>query len=71
MVLVLVFSFGLAIVVSAVGIAVILMGDRLAGRVDQGVLTTWLPRFSAAVVTLVGLGISLKGVDAVWTIFVG
>jgi ABC-type nickel/cobalt efflux system permease component RcnA len=71
MVLVFVFSLGLAIVVSAVGVAVILMGDKLAGRVDQGLLSTWLPRFSAAVVTVVGLGISVKGADAVLAMFSG
>ena len=71
MLLVLVFSMGLAIVVSLVGIAVILLGDRLSERVGSGLLTRWMPRMSAVVVSLIGIGISVKGIDAVWTMMAG
>ena len=69
MLLVLVFSIGLAAVVSLVGVAVILMGGRITERVQPGLLTVWLPRLSASVVTLIGVGISAKGMDAVWSLF--
>ena len=68
MVLVFVFSLGLAAVVSLVGVTVILMGGRIKQSVQPGLLTVWLPRFSAAVVTLIGVGISAKGVGAVWSL---
>ena len=54
---------------SLVGVAVILMGGRLTERVQPGLLTVWLPRLSASVVTLIGVGISAKGMDAVWSLF--
>ena len=65
MVLVLVFSIGLAFVVSMVGIAVIMLGDRISDRAESGLIVRWLPRLSAVVVSLIGVGISVKGIDSV------
>jgi nickel/cobalt exporter len=65
LVLVVVFSLGLALVVTAVGIAVIMLGDRLKGRVETSAWIEWLPRFSAVVIAIVGLGITWKGVVSI------
>ncbi|MGB0640818.1 MAG: sulfite exporter TauE/SafE family protein, partial [Myxococcota bacterium] len=62
LVLVLIFSMGLAVVVTAVGIAVILLGSRLKGQGPVPSWIEWLPRFSAVVITLVGVGMTWKGV---------
>ena len=62
LVLVFIFSMGLAVVVTAVGIAVILLGGRLKGQGPAPSWVEWLPRFSAVVITLVGIGMTWKGV---------
>jgi ABC-type nickel/cobalt efflux system permease component RcnA len=62
LVLVFIFSMGLAVVVTAVGIAVILLGSRLKGQGPAPSWVEWLPRFSAVVITLVGIGMTWKGV---------
>ena len=65
LVLVTVFSLGLALVVSAVGIAVILLGDRLRDRVDSHFVSVVLPGMSAVVIALVGAGLTAGGLSAV------
>lgn len=69
LVLVAVFSFGLAFVVTAVGVTVVMVGDRLRDRVSSGVFTRTLPAFSAIVITTLGLGLTLAGLDAVRTLW--
>ena len=65
LVLVTVFSFGLALVVMAVGVAVIAVGDRVRNRVSGGFVTRTLPAFSALVVTALGIGLTAAGLNAV------
>ena len=65
LVLVTVFSFGLALVVMAVGVAVIAVGDRVRSRVSGGFVTRTLPAFSALVVTALGIGLTAAGLNAV------
>ena len=69
LVLVAVFSFGLAFVVTAVGVTVVMVGDRIRDRVSDGVFTRTLPAFSAIVITTLGLGLTLAGLDAVRTLW--
>ena len=69
LVLVAVFSLGLALVVTAVGAAVVLLGDRLRSRVDSRFFKVVLPVFSAIVVTVLGAALSLGGARSVWILF--
>ena len=69
LVLVAVFSVGLAMVVSAVGVAVVVLGDRLKGRVQSRTVAVVLPVFSAVVISLVGAGLTVGGAVAVWSMF--
>ena len=69
LVLVAVFSVGLATVVSAVGVAVVVLGDRLKGRVQSRTVAVVLPVFSAVVISLVGAGLTIGGAAAVWSMF--
>ena len=69
LVLVSVFSLGLAMVVSAVGVVVVLLGDRLKRRVESHTLSVVLPRLSAMVISLLGAGLTLGGAYEVWTLF--
>ncbi len=65
LVLVTAFSFGLALLVSGLGIAVLLLGDRLGGLEGSGRARRVLPAFSAVVVTVLGLVICWRGVVSV------
>ena len=56
-------------VVSAVGVAVVLLGDRLKRRVESHTLSVVLPVFSAVVISLLGTGLTLGGAYSVWTLF--
>ena len=69
LVLVAVFSLGLALVVSAVGVAVVVLGGRLKGRVQSRTVSVVLPVFSAVVISLVGAGLTVGGAVAVWSMF--
>jgi nickel/cobalt exporter len=71
LVLVTVFSAGLALVVSAVGIVVIRLGDTLRSRVDGHFVSRVLPAFSAVVIAIVGAGITAKGVGSVLSMIGG
>ena len=71
LVLVTVFSLGLALVVSALGVVVVILGDRLRGRLGSHRLTRVLPAFSAVVITVLGAGLTIAGVDAVRALVVG
>ena len=71
LVLVTVFSAGLALVVSAVGIIVIRLGDTLRNRVDGAFVSRVLPAFSAMVIAIVGVGITAKGVSSVLSMMGG
>ena len=55
------FSFGLAILVTAVGTAVVLFGDRIRSLSMGGRLSLALPVFSAVVVTALGIGLTWDG----------
>ena len=70
LILVSVFSLGLAMVVSAVGVAVVLLGDRLKSRVQSHTLSVVLPVLSAVVISLLGTGLTFGGAYAVWSLFV-
>ena len=65
LVLVTFFSLGLAVVVSAVGIAVVLLGDRVSGRAGDLAVMRLLPSFSAAVITVLGMALTVGGFRAV------
>ena len=65
LVLVAAFSVGLAILVTGLGVAVILLGDRLRDLKPAGPIFRALPVMSAVFVTLLGLALSWKGVAAV------
>lgn len=69
LVLVTAFSFGLALLVSGLGIAVLLLGDRLSGLSSSGRVRTVLPAFSAVVVSVLGAAISWRGVLSVVALF--
>ena len=69
LILVTVFSIGLAAVVSAVGVMVVLLGDRIKRRVESRMLSVVLPMFSAVVISLLGTGLTLGGAYAVWSLF--
>ena len=55
------FSFGLALLVTAVGAAVVLFGDRLRKLPTGGLFSGVLPVVSAVIVTLLGLGLTVEG----------
>ena len=61
LVLVTAFSFGLAILVTAVGTAVVLFGDRIRSMSMGGRIALALPVFSAVVVTVLGIGLTWDG----------
>ncbi|MCB9777423.1 MAG: sulfite exporter TauE/SafE family protein [Alphaproteobacteria bacterium] len=63
--LVFAFSVGLAVLVTGLGVAVILLGDRLRGFASTGPFARALPVVSAVVVTVLGVAISLRGVGSV------
>ncbi len=65
LVLVAVFSLGLAMVVTAVGAAVVLLGDRLRGRVNSHVVAVIIPRVSAVIITLLGTVLTIGGAYSV------
>jgi nickel/cobalt exporter len=65
LVLVTVFSLGLALVVSALGVIVILLGDRLRDRVERRWFSQIIPVISAVVITVLGAGLTFVGVKAV------
>jgi ABC-type nickel/cobalt efflux system permease component RcnA len=69
LVLVAVFSLGLALVVTAVGVTVVLLGERLRTRVDSRLFKVVLPVFSAIIVTVLGAALSLGGARSVWMLF--
>lgn len=62
LVLVFFFSLGLALVVTSLGIAVVLLGDRLRALPRSGRALRLMPIVSAAIITLLGVGITAKGV---------
>jgi nickel/cobalt exporter len=68
LVLVTVFSLGLALVVSAVGVAVVLLGDRLKDKVESRTVSVILPAFSAVVISLLGAGLTIGGALSVWSL---
>jgi ABC-type nickel/cobalt efflux system permease component RcnA len=55
------FSLGLALLVTAVGTAVVLFGDRLRRLPGGGLFSGILPVISAVIVTLLGLGLTIEG----------
>jgi ABC-type nickel/cobalt efflux system permease component RcnA len=61
-----VFSAGLALVVTAIGMAVIFLGDRLRARVSSGWISRTIPAFSAVVIAVVGLALTVTGMGAVY-----
>jgi ABC-type nickel/cobalt efflux system permease component RcnA len=62
LVLVFFFSLGLALLVTAVGLVVVRMGDKIRSVPRSGKLLRQLPLASAAFIVLIGLGITIRGV---------
>ena len=69
LILVTVFSAGLALVVTAIGMAVIFLGDRLRARVSSGWFSRTIPAFSAVVIAVVGLALTVTGMGAVYDLW--
>jgi ABC-type nickel/cobalt efflux system permease component RcnA len=63
--LILAFSVGLAAALIAIGLVMVYAGRFMSSRKDEGpLLTRWLPMASAAVITLLGLAITVRAVVA-------
>jgi ABC-type nickel/cobalt efflux system permease component RcnA len=67
--LIVAFSFGLALVVTAVGVVAVLVGDRMRWRGQDGgvlhVFLRWVPVVSAAVILVLGVGILVRGIGEI------
>jgi len=67
--LIVAFSAGLAALVTAVGIGAVLMGDRLRQRGSGPAWLSaglrWMPMASAALILLIGVGITVRGVGEI------
>ena len=67
LIILLAFSLGLAAILIAIGVAMVLAGPTLKRFTKDGSLMRFLPVGSAAVVTLLGVAILVKAVtDAGW-----
>lgn len=64
MLLVLVFSAGLAVTLSAVGLAFLYARDRFSKRVSTARWTQVLPLLSAAIITIVGMGLLITALKS-------
>ena len=62
LVLVFFFSLGLALLVTAVGLIVVRMGDRIRAVPRSGRMLALLPIASAVFIVLIGTGITYRGV---------
>jgi len=65
LILVAVFSMGLAMVVTAVGTVVVLLGGRIRGRVDSHLVAVIVPRVSAFIITFLGAALTIGGAYSV------
>ena len=66
LVLVFFFSLGLALLVTAVGLVVVRMGDRIRGVPRSGRLLQILPVASAVFIVLIGIAITWRGALSVF-----
>ena len=64
--LVIIFSLGMAVVLVAIGIVMVKAGDVAEKYVSQGQWTKIVPLFSATLVLLVGVGLTIKAIVGVF-----